>query len=133
MDLRHQRGALAFQALDEVQLPKRLAAVELSADEPSRELPQLLIGTGRRQGDPDDVAPDIELGIELPRGAPDVERRLHHSLAVARDQVHPRLDALEEAPVRYLPFKDSHGADTHRRFRSLQVIESGILRAQAAA
>ena len=87
------------QALDQPQLPERLAAVELLGEDPRGEVAQLLVGARRRQRGLAHVVVEVEVGVVDPDRPALVEGDEAQLLAEARHQVQARGDVVAELRV----------------------------------
>ncbi len=99
MDLVDHREAIALQTLDDPRLPERPRAVELLRHDARREVFQLLVATGPRQGGVADVVVETEPTIVDPHRMV-LERDPFQALPVARNQMQDARDrALESLDV----------------------------------
>ncbi len=125
--LADDREAVAVEALDQPQLPERLAAVELLGEDPRRQVAQLLLGAGRRQRGLAHVVVEVEVGVVDPDRAALVEGDEAQLLAEARDEVQARGDVVAELRVaRRRPLEDDRRGDVHVGAGSLHVEERGV-------
>ena len=85
MDARDHGGAIAFQSAHNRQVPQRLAAIQMRADDLRGQRFQFTLRTSA-QGYLADVIANVELGIELPGRQTNVEWRKYNVLPVTRDQ-----------------------------------------------
>ena len=128
MDPRDHRAALALEAVDEKDVPQRLAAIHHRRKDAARELDQLGVRAGRVDLNAPDVIGYVEIRIEFPGRMADIERVRHHLLLVAREQVQLRSYVLHELVERYFAFKDAHASDVHRGFLLFEVKEGRVHR-----
>ena len=96
MALADDREAVVVQALDQPQLPERLAAIELLGEDPRGEVAQLLLGAGRRQRGLPHVVVEVEVRVVDPDRPALVEGDEAQLLAEARHQVQSRGDVVAE-------------------------------------
>ena len=97
--LGEDRDPVVAEALDEVDLPQRTAAVQRPRDDPRDELEQLLVGARTGQGRSAHVVGEVEGLVVGPHRAGQPTRDRHHALAVAGDERDPVGDQLDEAVV----------------------------------
>jgi hypothetical protein len=132
--LRDDREAPAVEPLDEVELPQRLGPVQREGEQAPGEVAQLLIGAGRGQGAVAQVVAGVEVRIVDPHRAPLAERHVGQLLAVARHEVHARLDRLDQLAVGgRLAFEDEDARHVHVRAAALEVQEAGVEGGQSVA
>ena len=81
------REVVALEALDDVDLPQRAAAVERTADDAGDLVGELLGVARRREREVPDVEVEVEVRVGDPVGAVEAERYLHHAPAEGLDQV----------------------------------------------
>ena len=126
-----QREPPVLEALDEPQLPQRLRAVQALGEHARAHGEQRVLVAGRGQRRVAHVVGEVERRVVDPQRAAGLERRRRELLAVARDEVQPRLDVREELlqPGR-LALEQREGADVHVRVRLLLRQERGIDRRQ---
>ena len=94
--LADDREAVAVEALDQPQLPERLAAVELLGEDPRRQVAQLLLGARRRQRGLAHVVVEVEVGVVDPDRPALAEGDEAQLLAEAGDEVQARGDVVAE-------------------------------------
>src|ERR1019366_4898179 len=94
--LKTPRRASARQSVDYIRFPERLVAVQQGREDTASQLAQLLVGTRRIELHVENVAPDIEVKIELPGGISDIQEREHHFFAVPGDQIQLGFDGRDE-------------------------------------
>ena len=127
MALADHREAAVGHALDQPQLPERLRAVELLREDPRRQVAQLLVGAGRREGGLADVVVEVQVRVVDPDRAALAERHAAQLLAEARHQVEARGDVVAEFLVRgRRPFEDDRRGDVHVGAVPLHVEEGRI-------
>ena len=125
--LADDREAAVVQALDQPQLPERLAAVELLGEDPRRQVAQLLVGAGRRQRGLAHVVLEVEVRVVDPDRPALVERHGAQLLAEARHQVQARGDVVAELLVGgRRALEDDRAGDVHVRARPLHVQEGRV-------
>ena len=125
--LADDREAAAVEALDQPQLPERLAAVELLGEDPRRQVAQLLLGAGSGQRGLPHVVLEVEVGVVDPDRPALAEGDEAQLLAEAGDQVQPRGDVVAELGVtRRRPLEDAGRGDVHVRAGTLHVEEGGV-------
>ncbi len=130
--LRDDREAVAFEPLDQVELPQRLGPVQWEGEQAPREVAQLLVGAGGGQRAVAHVVAGVEVRIVDPHRAPLAPRHVGQLLAVARNEVHTRLDRLDQLVVGgRRPFEDEHAGHVHVRAAALEVQEAGVQSGQA--
>ena len=126
-----QREAVALEALDEPRLPQRLGAVELLGVDARGERAQLLLRAGRGQRGVADVVLEVEARVVDPHRPARLDRRERELLAVARDEVQPPADLVDEVDVAgRRTLEDHHRADVHVRRRPLLRQEGRVHRGQ---
>ena len=125
--LADDREAAVAQALDQPQLPERLAAVELLGEDPRRQVAQLLLGAGRRQRGLAHVVVEVEVRVVDPDRPALVEGDEAQLLAEARDQVQARGDVVAELLVGgRRALEDDRRGDVHVGAGALHVEERGV-------
>ena len=97
--LRQHRVAPAREALDERDLPQRPRAVQPARHLGADELGELRVAAGRRQPRHAHVPADVEVVVVDPDRVGDPRRGVLQALAVARNEVQPRADALDQPLV----------------------------------
>ena len=85
MALADDREAVAVEALDQPELPERLAAIELLGEDPRCQVAQLLLRAGSRQRGLPDVVVEVEVGVVDPDRAALAEGDEAQLLAEAGD------------------------------------------------
>jgi hypothetical protein len=122
--LADDREAVPRQALDQPELPEGLGAVELLGEDPRRQVAQLLVGAGRRQGGLAHVVVEVEVRVVDPDRPALGEGDEAQLLAEAGDQVQARGDVLAELGVgRRFASEDRGRGDVHVGAGALQVQE----------
>ena len=92
---------------------------------------QLLLGARRGQRGVADVVLEVEARVVDPHRPPGLDRRERELLAVARDEVQPPADLVDEVDVAgRRPVEDHHRADVHVRRRPLLREEGRVHRGQ---
>ena len=86
VNLGHQRKPISIQALDNVELPQRLGAVELLRHDDADQGAQLVEGTGLWQAVVADVVIDVEVLVIDPSWMA-LQRNPRQTLPVSRNQV----------------------------------------------
>ncbi len=94
VDLGELRDVPALEALDDVELPQRPAAVERAGHDAGHRLGQLLERPRRSHGVVPDVEVDVEVVVLHPVGEIQAERHLDQAAAERRQLVHPLQDDL---------------------------------------
>ncbi len=122
---------VALQALHDVQLPQRPAAVQLARVDPGHELAQLVEAARAGQGEPADVEAEVEAGVVDPHGAGQAARDLADALAVAGHEGDPARQVPLQAGVVDGALEDHHRADVLGDALLLGVQERGVQSAQA--
>jgi hypothetical protein len=80
------------------------------------------------------VVAGVEVGIVDPHGTPLAERHVGELLAIARHEVHARLDRLDQLVVGgRLALEDENAGHVHVRPAALEVQEAGVEGGQAVA
>ena len=139
MDLGDHREVLAtLEALHDPHLPERLRAIEVLRHDPRSEAFQLALVPWPRQRRVSDVVMNVEVGIVDPHGMV-LERDERQALAVARDQVEPRVHVAADAIDVDATFRCAQRADfvcrrsrhVHRRSRTFHDEERVVEEAQA--
>jgi hypothetical protein len=111
-----QREAPALEALHEPGLPQRLGAVERLGVDAGGERPQLVLGARLGERGVADVELEVEARVVHPQRPAALQGRERELLAVARDEVQPRADVVDERlEGRRRAFEDEHGPDVHVR------------------
>ncbi len=87
MDLRHQADLVPLHPIDDVHLPQRFGAVELTAADITHEPAQLLHTAGRGHGGMAYVVLDVECGVVDPIGVAQTEGNLDEPAAEDRGQL----------------------------------------------
>ena len=114
MGLGDQREATALEPLHEPGLPQRLGAIQPLRVDPRGERTQLLLGTRLRQRRVAHVVLEVEVAIVDPDRPARLKRRERELVAVARHEVQPRPDVIQEVVVRRRrTFEDQHRPDVH--------------------
>ena len=124
--LAEQREAIALDALDQVDLPQRVAAIQRAAHDPRDEVVELLERAGSRKRRAPDVERHVEALVIHPDRGGDPTGHLAQALAIARDIGDAIADELDQALVVQdtgLLLEERQAADVHRRGRPLQVEE----------
>ena len=111
VDALQERGAPAFETLDDRELPERTRPVEGWRAERGREVEQLAVGAGRGQRDAAQVVIEVEGGVRTPLGRRDAERRRHHALGQPRDLHERLLDLRAQAAGIWRPIEDREVAE----------------------
>ena len=83
-----ERDAVVLEALDDPDLPQRLAALELHARDVAHDVGQLAQRAGRRHADPFDVAVDVEVRVVDPHRVVQPQRHIDDPLAERSHQMH---------------------------------------------
>ena len=100
MHLRHERYPVVRQPVHHVELPQRPGAVQAPRELARHEGRQLGVAPGRRQGGVAHVPRRVEARVVHPHGlGQPAGQALLDALAVARDEVHPRAQALDHGAV----------------------------------
>ena len=129
--LRQDGETVTLQAVDEPELPERLAAIELLREDAARERPELVLATWRRQRREANVVVKVEMRVVDPLRPPLAERHERELLPVARDEMQPPPDALDELVVVGRAAREQHRArDVHVGRSVLEVQERGVLGAE---
>ena len=102
MELGQHRDATVAEAVDQVELPERMGAVQRAGDEPRDLLGQHPLVAGRGQRELADVEVEVEVRVVDPVGVVDPERHLGQAPAKRRQQVQPRGDQLGDRLERQL-------------------------------
>jgi len=131
--LGQQRDPAALEALHEVDLPQRPAAVERARDDARHELEQLRRRTGARQRRAAHVEADVEVLVVDPHRVGEVAGHRLQPLAVARHERDPVTDQLDQPGVveRPLPLARVEDLDrgvVERRLRRLLRQERQVAR-----
>jgi hypothetical protein len=130
--LADDREPVARQALDEPDLPQRLAAVELLGEQPAGEPPELVVAARGGQPRVAQVVAEVEVRVVDPDRAALLERDARQPLAVARDEVQARLQRVEQVVVLGRLALERHDrGDMHVRAGVLDVEEGGVERGEA--
>ena len=108
----NQSPATVLQAIDDINFPQRLAAIEQSAENAPGQGLQFRLSTGRVDGHSENVAADVKVGIVLPSGQADVQRRHHHHLLIARNPMQLGGDARDELVERYGAVKNDNARNS---------------------
>ena len=125
--LRDQREAPALEALHEPRLPQRLGAIEPLRVDPRGQRAQLFLGARGRQRRVADVVLEVERAVVDPDRPARLKRRERQLVAVARHEVQPRPDVVQEVVVRRRrTFEDQHRPDVHVAVRPLLRQERGV-------
>ena len=85
-------GAVLGEALEHVELPERLRAVERSRQDTADRPLQLWAAAGRRDRRPPEVEVEVEALVVDPERTGEVERHRQDALSEAGRQMDPRLD-----------------------------------------
>ena len=109
MQLRDERLVAVVEALDDVRLPQRLAAVERTARDVGRERGELTRAARRGKRGAAQVVVEVEVGVVDPRGHVEAERHLDEAAAQRRHEMEA---ILEERPH---PLVELGGAARNRR------------------
>ena len=96
MHAHDQRALPVLQSFHDADVPQRLAAVHHLRQNPAGERLQFRLTSRGFHRHAEDVAADIEVGVILPRGIPEMELRVGYHLAVTRQQMQLRVDRLHE-------------------------------------
>ena len=95
---------------------------------------QLLVGPGRGQCAVAHVVAGVEVRVVDPNGAPLAVRHVGELLAIARHEVHARLDRVDQLVVGgRLAFEDENAGHVHVRTAALEVKEAGVEGGQSVA
>jgi hypothetical protein len=126
-----QRHLAALQALDDVQLPQRPAAVHQRRVQSADELLQPLEAAGPRQDDMADVVVDVQVVVVHPNRVGQVEGHQRELALERADEVQPRRQVglgilVEIACVALRQVEHGQAADVHRHLRRLEVQERGV-------
>ena len=128
--LRQQRPATALQALDDVDLPQRPAAVHRPPDDPRDLLGELVRPPGRGEAEVADVEVEVEVGVEHPVRVVEVEGHLDdapaHRLELADERAPALVDRVERVEVGARPLVDGEPADVAERRGRLHVEEAAV-------
>ena len=119
-------------ALHEPHLPQRLRAVEALGEDPGGQPQQLLLVSRRRQRGLADVIGEVEVGVVHPQRPAGAQGRITDLLAIARNEVEPPADVLEEVLVgRWRPLERGDATDVHMGPAALLEEEGGVHGAEA--
>ena len=122
MGLGYEREAVILEALDQPHLPQRLRAVQLLREDARGQAAQLLPAPGRGQRGVANVVLEVEVGIVHPHRPAAVERRGGQLVAIARHEMQPPADLLQQlAHRRRRALDDDQAADVHVGVGSLLV------------
>ena len=129
--LRDDADVAVGQALDDVELPQRAAAVERRAGDLRGHLGQLLVPAGGRRPDAADVVVEVEVGVLHPDRVVEPERHLHHPPPERRHQVEPGRDEVLDlrelvAAGHRRRIEDRRHGHVHVHARRLEVEEGGV-------
>jgi hypothetical protein len=125
--LRDERPRAVVQALDDPQLPQRLVAVELLAEDARDEVAQLLVAARGRQRGVAHVVLEAEVGVVDPQRPAAAGGRERQPLAIAGDEMEAVAERVEElVHLRRRALEGHEGADVHVRVGPLLVQEGGV-------
>jgi hypothetical protein len=125
--LADDREPLSLESLDQPQLPERLRAIELLGEDPRREVPQLLLASGRGEGGVADVVTQVQVGVVDPDRATAAEGDEPKLLAEPGDEVQPGGDVVAELDVgRCRALEERRRGDVHVGAVALEVEERGV-------
>ena len=128
------REAVVLEPVHEPRLPERLGAVEALGEDPPRERAELLDRPRRGQGGLAHVVGEVEERVVDPEGPPEAVGREGELLAVARRQVQPPANVLEQRVVgRGGAVEGEDGAHVHVGGLVLLGEEGGVERAELVA
>ncbi len=106
--------AVPLQALNDVQLPQRLRAVEALGEDPAGELAQLLVASRGRQRGVAHVVVDVEAGVVHPERPAHLQWREGEPLAIPGDELQAGLELIHEVHARgRRPLEDHERAHVH--------------------
>jgi hypothetical protein len=122
-----QREAIALEPLDQPRLPQRLGAIQLLGEHARHQAHQLVLAAGLRQRGLAHVVLEVEVRVVDPHRTPGLQRRLRELLPVARHQVQPHPQRVQELlEVRRRALEDRHRPDVHVRVVALLVQERSV-------
>ena len=122
-----EREAVPLHAIDQPDLPDRLAAVKALREDPRGERSQLILAARGREGGMADVVVEVQVGIVDPDGATLSEGDEAQLLPEARHQVKPRGDVVAELLVGgRRALEQGRRGDVHVGGAVLQVEEGGV-------
>ena len=129
----HQEDRVAaLMALDDRDSPERMISVKPLTEQLPDEGREHAIVAGRGHRDLFDMAIEVEVGVVLPRRIGEAQGRGYHALAIARQQMQPGSEQLDELIAREVPLVDHALADVHWLVAPLPVQEDRIVEAQAS-
>src|SRR5688572_871017 len=99
MGFREERKAIAFETVDQPDLPQWLSAIELLREDTAGQDPKLVLASRRRQRGEPNVVPQVEVRVVDPLRPALPKRDMCELLPVARHEVKTPLDALDELVV----------------------------------
>src|SRR5215469_8386635 len=114
MHFPNDRSPVALNPMKKVCLPQRPTAVEHRCEHLHRSLEELIFFGSGRQRMPMNVIANFKLWVVLPRGMRQVERNEQEALAIARQQMHPRLHMSNEFIVIDPAVKIGYATDMQR-------------------
>ncbi len=122
--------AFAGHVLHQPKLPQRLGAIQALGEDAPGELLELGLVLGPGKPCVADVVAGVEVRVVGPHRPTLSERHERQSLAVARHEVQPREDVLDELLVsRCLAFEDHHRGDVHVRGAAVLQVQEGRVQA----
>ena len=122
-----QREAPALEALDEPRLPQRLGAVQPLRVDARGERAQLLLRARLRQRRVAHVVLEVEVAVVDPDRPAGLKRRERELVPVARYEVQPRPDVVQEVVIRRCrALEDQHRPDVHVAVRPLLRQKRGV-------
>ena len=128
----HQEDRVAaLMALDDRDPPERMVSVKPLTEQLPDEGREHAVVARRGHRDLFDMAIEVEVGVVLPRRIREAQGRGYHALAIAREQVQPGSEQLDELIAREVPLVDHALADVHWLVAPLPVQEDRIVEAQA--
>ena len=132
MGLGQQGEAVVGEPLDQPHLPQRARAVQRLGEDPAGQALELGLAAGAGQRGVADVEADVEVRIVHPHRPALIEGHEGQPLAVARDEVQPAGDLLDQLVVgRRLALEDHAAGDVHVRGVALEVQEGAVEPGQA--
>jgi hypothetical protein len=125
--LREERKAVLRESLDQPQLPKGPGPVERLGEHPPGQPLELILAAGARERRVTHVVGRLEVRIVDPHRAPLTQGDEPQALAVARDQVQPQRDLLDQVLVaRGGSLEHGHAGHVHVRRVVLEVQERAV-------
>ena len=99
MGLAQHRESAAVEPLDEPQLPQRAVAIKRLGEDAAGQALEVALGAGARQRRVAHVIGQVEVRVVDPDGTALVEGHERQPLPVARDQMQPQADLVDQLGV----------------------------------